>query len=66
MNTTKRIKRRAVVASGSVSLFGYVSASTALHRLLSMSRHVTYMLEKRCPLDKYEYSLVHNMTPTLS
>ena len=66
MNTTKRIKRRAVLVSGSVSLFGYVSAFTALHRLLSMSRDVTYTLEKRCPLDKYEYSLVHNMTPMLS
>ena len=57
MNTTKRLERQAVLASGSVSL------STTLHRLLSMSRDVTrdgektlfsVMLEKRYPLDKYE------------
>ena len=57
MNTTKRLERRAVLASGSVSPF------TTLHRLLSMSRDVTrdgektlfsVTLEKRCPLGKYE------------
>ena len=63
MNTTKRIKRRAVLASGSVSLSGSVSVSTTLHQLPSMSRDVTrdgektlfsVALEKHCPLDKYE------------
>ena len=46
MNTTKRIKRRAVLVSGSVSPSGSVSASTALHRLLLMSHDVTCDGEK--------------------
>ena len=41
MNTTITIKRRVVLASGSVSTSGSVLASTELHRLLSMSRDVT-------------------------
>ena len=40
MNTTERIKRQVVLASGSVS------ASTALHRLLSMAHDVTHDGEK--------------------
>ena len=56
MKTTKRIKRRAVLASRSVS------ESNALHTLLSMSHDFIRFgektlsratLEKRCMLDKY-------------